>query len=142
MAPSLSSANQEIFSAIAPHIIELLTGADLFSKIAPHIVKLMDTRLSSAISERLRTELVDTNQLFVTRFNDQIAQWQNTTLPVLLGRAMAGSTTLHRPEPPILNLTFSGSHSHLLNFFHVVRDTLSCHTHSFSEDSSRIKWVA
>lgn len=114
----------------------------LFSEIAPHIIDLMDARLTGAIDERLRAELVDTNQVFITRFNLNIACWQTTTLPAILSSALAGHSALHRPEPAILNVSFTGSHYQLLHFVHVVRDTFSRHPHSFPDDASRIKWVA
>lgn len=103
----------------------------LFSEIAPHIIDLMDTRLTGAIDERL-------SQVFNSRFDVQMAAWQANTLPTLLNTTMAR----HRPEPSVLNISFTGSHAHLLNFVHVVRDTLSRHSNSFPDEASRIKWIA
>lgn len=82
----------------------------IFSKIAPHIIDLMNTHLSGAIEEKPRVEL---NQVFVTRFNVQMADWQATTLPVLLSAAVAGSAAGHCPKPSLLNILFTGSHSQL-----------------------------
>lgn len=123
-----------------PHGASL--GADLFSALTPRIIDLVDACIVATINKRLHSELLDTDSLFVTQFNEQMTQWQANTLPVLMGRAMAGLNTSHRPEPPILNVTFSGSHSHLLNFVHVIKDSLARHHHSFSDDTARIKWVA
>lgn len=55
----------------------------------------------------------------------------------------ASPVALNLPEPPILSDCFySGGHPSLRGFIHVVRDTLSSRSTSFSGDSACINWVA
>lgn len=47
------------------------------------------------------------------------------------------------PEPAVLSdASYSGGHSSLRGFIHVIRDTLSSRSHAFPNDAARINWVA
>lgn len=55
----------------------------------------------------------------------------------------ATPSTFNVPEPAVLSdASYSGGHSSLRGFIHVVRDTLASRSHAFPNDATRINWVA
>lgn len=120
---------------------------DQLDALAIAIQPSLNTHLESLLNERFS----DLKSSLEGKWADVQSEWWDklsvqVTSHVADIRAMIPSeirkispTVYSAPEPSVLSdSSYSGGHSSLRGFLHVVRDTLSSRSHAFPDDSARI----
>ncbi|KAG0140893.1 hypothetical protein CROQUDRAFT_326103 [Cronartium quercuum f. sp. fusiforme G11] len=145
-----------VFHSMSSQLSKEKTDA-ILDAISPHIAKNVEALILDHLGG-IQAEIDQLKALSLTLHDDLnskldgllalVPSLVEKTLPSLnLGPTQQAIVPLSSPqvfvEPHVLsNVSFTGGHTHLWAFIHVVKDILLSHPHCFASKAAKIHWTA